>query len=70
MARCRAEGLILGSLVGSRNVIYTLTGKDALMDKMLAEGKSKSAIARKLEVHRCTWINWLKRRDQEKTMQD
>ncbi|MCC8188378.1 MAG: helix-turn-helix domain-containing protein [Bacteroides sp.] len=36
---------------------------------MLAEGKSKSAIARKFKVHRCTLINWLKRRDQENPME-
>lgn len=66
LARRRAEGVVLGRPAGSRNVVYKLTGKEAIIDKMLAERKSKSAIARKLKVHRCTLINWLKRRDEKR----
>ncbi len=61
LARRKAEGMILGRPVGSKNYTYKLTGKDHIIDKMLAEKKSKSAIARKLKVHRCTLITWLKK---------
>ncbi len=64
LARRKAEGMILGRPVGSKNYTYKLTGKDHIIDKMLAEKKSKSAIARKLKVHRCTLITWLKKREE------
>ncbi len=64
LARRKAEGMTLGRPVGSKNKKYRLTGKDHIIEQMLIEGKSKSAIARKLKVHRCTLINWLKKHEE------
>jgi DNA invertase Pin-like site-specific DNA recombinase len=54
LARKRAEGVILGRPKGRKSSRTKLTGKEEIIRNCLAAGFSKSAIARKLHVHRIT----------------
>jgi DNA invertase Pin-like site-specific DNA recombinase len=54
LARKRAEGVVLGRPKGRKSLRTKLTGKEEIIRNYLAAGFSKSAIARKLHVHRIT----------------
>lgn len=59
--RAKADGKRFGRPVGrkkapEKNVLY---GKTELLDKMIADGVSKSEIARRLDVSRGTIVNYL-----------
>lgn len=56
LARRRADGLKLGRPRGSRNAPdrYKLSGKDGVIQRLMAEGASKRKIARTLKVGRDT----------------
>ncbi len=60
LARKRAEGKILGRPKGSRSKKRKLTGKEEIINKMLAQKSSICSIARKLKVHRLTVTNFIK----------
>ena len=51
LARKKSEGMKLGRQFGTRNKSYKLSGKEDVIRKMLAEGKTKAAICRKLKCH-------------------
>jgi len=53
LARCKAEGKILGRKVG-RAVNVMLTGHEREIRKMLREGKNKTEIGKRFGVHRET----------------
>ena len=61
LSRVRAEGKILGRPKGRKSSKVKLTGKNKIILDMLAKGHSKSAIARKLKVHRITLSNYIER---------
>ena len=61
LARLRAEGRILGRPVGSKSAKLKLTGRSDLIRRLLSSGHSKSAIARRLHVHRDTLVAFIKR---------
>lgn len=61
LARRIASGQKLGRPAGGCNAKYKLTGKEKQIEKMLATGMSKAAIARRLKVSRNTLIFFLKR---------
>ncbi|MCC8154039.1 MAG: master DNA invertase Mpi family serine-type recombinase, partial [Tannerellaceae bacterium] len=65
LARKRALGISLGRPVGCKSTRYKLSGKEKIVYKMLADGKSKAAISRKLKVHRSTLDVWLKKWEEE-----
>ena len=54
LARLRAEGRKLGRPLGSKNKTPKLSGKENQIQYMISMGFSRSAIARKLRVHRMT----------------
>lgn len=60
LARKRAEGVVLGRPKGRKSSHVKLTGKDDVIRGCLQAGFSKSAIARKLKVHRLTLAKYLK----------
>jgi DNA invertase Pin-like site-specific DNA recombinase len=60
LARKRAEGAILGRPKGSKSKAKKLSGKETQIIKWLAQKTSKSAIARRLGVHRLTVIRFVK----------
>lgn len=61
LARRKAEGVVLGRRKGSVNVKYKLSGKEDIINEMLAEGKSKAAICKKLKCHLITLNQHLSR---------
>ena len=61
LARRVAEGVKLGRKAGGSNSHYRLSGKEPIIKQMLAEGKSKAAICRKLKCHLATLTAHLKR---------
>jgi DNA invertase Pin-like site-specific DNA recombinase len=61
LARRKAEGKKLGRSFGNKNKKYKLTGKEHIIKKMLDEGKSKSAICRKLKCQLITLNGHLER---------
>lgn len=54
LARKKSEGVHLGRPKGRKSARVKLTGKDDIIRYCLEAGFSKSAIARKLHVHRIT----------------
>ena len=60
LARKKAEGTKLGRIPGSKNHSHKLDGCLPRIQKLLQQGYSKSYIARKLHVHRCTLYRYLK----------
>ncbi|MDR2426181.1 MAG: master DNA invertase Mpi family serine-type recombinase [Endomicrobium sp.] len=60
LQRIRAEGKILGRPKGRKNTSLKLTNKREYIGDLLKKHKSKSAIARKLKVHRTTLSNFIK----------
>jgi len=64
LARKKAEGVILGRPTGSsKPEHYKLYGKDAVIERLLKEGMSYSAMSRKLKVHRLTVSTYVKSND-------
>lgn len=61
LARRKAEGKQLGRQKGNKNKSYKLSGKEQIIKKMMAEGKSKAAICRKLKCHLITLNEHLER---------
>jgi DNA invertase Pin-like site-specific DNA recombinase len=61
LARLRAEGKVLGRPVGSKSAKLKLTDRAHVIRRLLASGYSKSAVARKLHVHRDTLVAFIKR---------
>lgn len=59
LARKVAEGVILGRPKGRKSSRVKLTGKDEVILGCLKAGFSKSAIARKLHVHRLTLSKYI-----------
>jgi len=59
LARKRAEGMILGRPKGSKSKRKKLTGKEEKIKALLKQNISKSAIAKKLGVHRITVSNFI-----------
>lgn len=49
LARRKAEGVILGRKPGGQNKRYKLSGREIIINEMLAAGKSKAAICRRLK---------------------
>jgi putative DNA-invertase from lambdoid prophage Rac len=62
LARKRSAGQRLGRPKGSRSKTTKLTGKEPIIDALLAKQISVSGIARILGVHRMTLTHYLKRR--------
>ena len=62
LARKRAEGVVLGRPKGRKSSRTKLTGKEEIIRNCLLAGFSKSAIARKLNVHRITLAKFIKER--------
>lgn len=61
----KASGKKIGRQAGEKNTHYKLDKKAELIDKMLAEGKSKAAICRKLKCHLVTLNNHLIRMEEK-----
>ena len=61
LKRKREEGVILGRPKGRQNTYLKLSDKDEKIRKLLAQNKSKSAIARILGVHRITVAKYINR---------
>lgn len=59
LARKKAEGVILGRPKGRKSSHTKLTGKEEIIKNCLIAGFSKSAIARKLQVHRITLAKFI-----------
>jgi len=59
LARKRSEGMILGRPKGSKSKRKKLTGQEEKIQALLNKKVSKSAIARKLGVHRITVSNFI-----------
>lgn len=59
LARKRTEGVILGRPKGRKSSHTKLSGKEEIIKNCLAAGFSKSAIARKLHVHRITLAKFI-----------
>lgn len=59
LARKKAEGVILGRPKGRKSSHTKLSGKEEIIKNCLAAGFSKSAIARKLHVHRITLAKFI-----------
>lgn len=59
LARKKAEGVILGRPKGRKSSHTKLSGKEEIIKNCLAAGFSKSAIARKLYVHRITLAKFI-----------
>ncbi len=64
LARRKAEGKRLGREKGQRNTHYKLDKKAALIRQMLADGKSKAAICRRVKCSYVTLTRHLERRGQ------
>lgn len=64
LARIKAEGKQLGRKVGGKNSHYKLTGKVDVIKQMLAAGKSKLAICRKLKCAPLTLYRELERMEE------
>lgn len=62
LARKKSEGVKLGRVTGSHNNHYKLDAKSGLIDRLLAEGKTRNEIAAACGVSKCTVIRWLRRR--------
>jgi DNA invertase Pin-like site-specific DNA recombinase len=60
LARKRADGMILGRPVGKKSKTVKLSGKEEKIKDLLSKQFSKSAIAKKLGVHRMTLSLFLK----------
>lgn len=60
LARKKKEGAVLGRPKGSKSSRTKLSGKEDKILEMLKDGKSKSAIARKMKVSRITLLTFLK----------
>jgi DNA invertase Pin-like site-specific DNA recombinase len=60
LARVKSEGKILGRPVGSKNSVCKLDGCEELVRDWLAEGKTKSYIAKRLNVHRSSLYHFIK----------
>jgi DNA invertase Pin-like site-specific DNA recombinase len=61
LARKKSEGIVLGRPIGSKSKYLKLSKKDKKIKELLAQKKSKSAIARILGVHRITVANYINR---------
>lgn len=61
LARVKSEGKILGRPVGTKNANYKLDGCEELVKEWLAEGKAKSYIAKRLNVHRSSLYHFIKK---------
>lgn len=61
LQRKRAQGVVLGRPKGKKSGYYKLTGKEDEIAEMIANGVSKSKIAKRLEVSRNTLNAHLKR---------
>lgn len=59
LARKKAEGVILGRPKGRKSIKVKLTGKENIIQTMLAKDLSKSKITRKLRVHRATLTKFI-----------
>jgi DNA invertase Pin-like site-specific DNA recombinase len=65
LARKKAEGVVLGRPKGRKSSHTKLTGKEEVIRHCLLAGFSKSAIARKLRVHRITLGKFISERHLE-----
>lgn len=63
LARKKAEGIILGRPRGRKSSHTKLTGKEGIIQNCLIAGFSKSAVARKLHVHRITLSKFILEKD-------
>ena len=63
LARKKAEGVVLGRKLGSKNSYTKLTGKEDYIHKWINDGMSKAKIARKLHVNPSTIFRFLQRTD-------
>lgn len=61
LARVKSEGKTLGRPVGTKNTNYKLDGCEELVKEWLAEGKAKSYIAKRLNVHRSSLYHFIKK---------
>jgi DNA invertase Pin-like site-specific DNA recombinase len=61
LAARRAAGVTLGRPSGRKNVNVKLSGHEPAIRRYLAQGDSHATIARKLDVHRQTLANFLRR---------
>jgi DNA invertase Pin-like site-specific DNA recombinase len=59
LARKKAEGMTLGRPKGSKSKMKKLSGKETEIQRLLSRPMSKSAIARRLGVHRLTLLRFL-----------
>ena len=59
LAARRAAGKILGRPYGTKSSYLKLSGKESIIQKLLANGESKTAIAKKLHVDRETVRNFI-----------
>ena len=60
LARIRAEGKVLGRPKGSCSKVRKLTGKESIINGMLEQKASISAIARHFKVHRMTVTTFIR----------
>ena len=60
LARVKSEGKVLGRPIGSKNKGYKLDGCEDLVKDWIAEGKTKSYIAKRLNVHRSSLYHFIK----------
>lgn len=60
LKRKKEEGIVLGRPKGRKSTKVKLSGKRELINKYLCSGMSKSAISKKLGVHRNTLSDYLK----------
>lgn len=60
LARKKAEGVILGRPKGSKSKYKKLTGKEERIRKLLELQESKTAIAKKMGVHRVTLATFIR----------
>lgn len=67
LKRKRAEGVILGRPRGRLNSRTKLTGKDKIIQGCLAAGFSITKISKRLNVHRITLANYIKRNNLQET---
>lgn len=56
----KSEGKVLGRPIGSKNKGYKLDGCEDLVKDWIAEGKTKSYIAKRLNVHRSSLYHFIK----------
>ena len=61
LARVKSEGKILGRPLGSKNSKYKLDNCEELVKEWLSEGKTKSYIAKRLNVHRSSLYHFIKK---------